>query len=140
MIGAILAKKMAGSGFDAFNRRDLAKLMASWSEDATYTLPGNISISGETKGKKAIEAVHAKMMEHYPKMHFTVKEVFISNIFALGPTNNIAVEYDLAYTNREGKEFHNSGVTIIRVKGGKAAAVKEYVFNTDISKEAWGKD
>jgi ketosteroid isomerase-like protein len=114
-------------------------MMATFSEDATYTFPGSISISGETKGKKAIEAVYTKMMEHYPKMHFTVKDVFVSNVLAMGATNNIAVEYDLSYTNREGKELHNSGVSIIRVKGGKAVAVKEYVFNTDISKEGWGE-
>jgi ketosteroid isomerase-like protein len=139
MIGAILAKKKTASSFDAFNSRDLTKMMATFSEDATYTFPGSISISGETKGKKAIEAVYTKMMEHYPKMHFTVKDIFVSNVLAMGATNNIAVEYDLSYTNREGKELHNSGVSIIRVKGGKAVAVKEYVFNTDISKEGWGE-
>jgi ketosteroid isomerase-like protein len=97
-------------------------------------------ISGETKGKKAIEAALAKWMERFPKINFTVKEVFVSNIFALGATNNIAVEWDITEANREGKEFHNSGVTTIRVKGGKVVAVKEYVFNTDIMKEAWGKE
>jgi hypothetical protein len=50
------------------------------------------------------------------------------------------VEYDLEYANREGKDFRNSGVTIISLKRVKAVVVKEYVFNTDISKEAWGKD
>ena len=140
MIGAVIAKRRAGSSFDALSRRDLTKFMADWAEDATWTLPGNIPISGETKGKKAIEACFAKMLENYPKMRFTVKEVFVSNIFALGATNNIAVEWDFTGTNREGKEFHNSGVSIIRVKGGKAVAVREHVFNTDIMKEAWGKE
>ncbi len=79
------------------------------------------------------------MFEHLPRMNFTVKEVFVSNIFALGATNNIAVEWDVVETNREGKEFHNSGVSIIRVKGGKAVAIRDYIFNTDILKEAWGE-
>jgi ketosteroid isomerase-like protein len=74
MIGAILTKKLSGASYDAFNRRDLKGVMANWAEDAVYTFPGSISISGETKGKKAIEAVQAKMMEHYPKMVFTVKK------------------------------------------------------------------
>jgi uncharacterized protein (TIGR02246 family) len=140
MIGAVLAKKQAGSSFDALSRHDLTKFMSAFAEDATWTFPGNISISGETKGKQAIEAGIAKLFEHIPKMHFTVKEVFVSNIFAMGATNNIAVEWDITETNREGKGFHNSGVSIIRVKGGKAVAVKEYLFNTDILKEAWGKE
>lgn len=140
MIGAVLAKKMAQSGFDTTNQRDLDKSMAGWAEDATWIFPGNIPISGEWKGKKAIEAGFAKWMEQFPKIHFTVKEVFVSNIFALGATNNIAVEWDIAETNLQGRESHNSGVTITKVKGGKVVAMKDYVFNTDIMKEAWGKE
>ena len=140
MIGAVIAKRRGSLAFDRLNRRELAKSMAAWADDATFTFPGNVSISGETKGKKAIEACFAKMFEQFPRMNFTVKEVFVSNIFALGATNNIAVEWDVVETNREGKEFHNSGVTTIRVKGGKAVAVRDYIFNTDIMKEAWGKE
>ena len=139
MIGAIIAKRLASSGFDALNRHDLAKFMAAWAEDATFTYPGNVSMSGETKGKKAIQAWFTKMMEQFPKIDFTVKEVFVSNIFALGGTNNIAVEWDIALTNREGKEFQNSGVTTIRIKGGKAVAIRDYLFNTAILKEGWGE-
>lgn len=137
MIGAVMAKKVARSGFDALSRRDLAKVTAELAEDGIWIFPGNVTISGETKGKKAIEAAMANWMEHFPKINFTVKEVFVSNIFALGATNNIAVEWDIDVTNLKGKEIHNSGVTIMRVKGGKAVAIKEYIFNTDIMKEGW---
>ena len=113
--------------------------MSSFAEDSTCTFPGNISISGEAKGKKAIEACFAKMMEQFPKLDFTIKEVFVSNIFALGATNNVAVEWDVTETNSEGKEFCNSGVTIIRVKGGKVVSLRDYISNTDIMKEAWGR-
>lgn len=139
MIGAIIAKKLAGAGFDAVSRHDLPKCMASWAEDSNFTYPGDFSMSGEWKGKKEIEAWYAKMMEQFPRIDFTIKETFVSNIFALGATNNIAVEWEIAETNREGKEFHNSGVTIIRVKRGKAVAVRDYYFNTDVLKEAWGE-
>ena len=79
------------------------------------------------------------MMEQFPKLDFTIKEVFVSNIFALGATNNVAVEWDVTETNSEGKEFRNSGVTIIRVKGGKVVSLRDYISNTDIMKEAWGR-
>jgi ketosteroid isomerase-like protein len=140
MIGAVLAKRMARSSFDAFNQRDLKKATKGFAEEATYTMGGNISISGITKGKKAIETLFAKLLEHYPKMQFTVRDVFVSNIFAMGATNNVAVEYDVTYTSREGKEFHNSGVTIARVKGGKVVSMQDYIFSLDTTKEAWGKD
>jgi ketosteroid isomerase-like protein len=137
MIGAIMAKRVARSDFDALNRHDLAKITAGLAENATWTFPGNIPISGETKGKKAVEAAMANWMKHYPKIDFNLKEVFVSNIFAMGATNNVAVEWDIALTNLKGKEFHGSGVTIIRVKAGKAVAIKEYIFNTDSMKEGW---
>ncbi len=139
MIGAVIAKRRAYSGFDALNRHDLTEFMANWADDGTLIFPGNISMSGETKGKKAIEAWFAKMMERFSKIDFSIKEVFVSNIFTLGATNNIAVEWDLTETNNEGKEFHNSGVTTIRIKGGKVVAVRDYISSTDIVKEAWGE-
>lgn len=139
MIGAIIMKRLAGSGFDALSRHDLAKLIAAYAEDSTFTFPGNTSMSGEIKGKKAIEAWFAKVMEQLPKIDFTIKEVYISNIFALGATNSIAVEWDVIETNREGKKFHNSGVTTTRIKGGKIVAVRDYISNTDVLKEIWGE-
>jgi ketosteroid isomerase-like protein len=99
MIGAVIAKKRAYSGFDALNRHDLTEFMANWADDGTLIFPGNISMSGETKGKKAIEAWFAKMMERFPQIDFNIKEVFVSNIFTLGATNNIAVEWDLTETD-----------------------------------------
>ena len=139
MIGAVASKKRARSAFDALSRHDIAKNMADWTKDGTFTFPGNTSMSGEMKGKKAIEAWFAKMMEQFPKIDFTIKEVFVSNIFAEGATNNVAVEWDVVETNREGKEFHNIGVTITKIKGGKVVAARDYIFNTDIMKEAWGE-
>jgi len=139
MIGAMIAKRMTRSAFDAINRHDLAKSMAGVAEDATWIFPGNIPISGETKGKKAMEAAFVKWMERFPKINFVVKEVFVSNIFALGATNNIAAEWDIVETDHEGKEFRNSGVTIIRIKGGKLVSMRDYLSNTDILKESWGE-
>jgi ketosteroid isomerase-like protein len=139
MIGAIIAKKRGSSSFDAVNRRDLAKHLVSTAEEATLIFPGNTPISGEMKGKKAIEAFYTRMMEQFTKMHFKVNEVFVSDIFAMGPTNKIAVEWDSTVTNREGKEFRNSGVTIAMIKGGKVVAARDYVFDIQTLNESWEK-
>jgi len=54
-------------------------------------------------------------------------------------TNTIAAHWDSEYTNKEGKEFQNSGVSIIKIKFGKAECVKDYYFDTgDKFKTAWG--
>jgi len=139
MIGAILMKKFAGSSINALNRHDLPKFMKGIAEDCTVSYPGDFSMSGEWKGEKAIEALVTKFMEQFPKVKITIKEIFISNIFALGFTNNVAIEWDVAYTNKEGKEFHNSGVSTARLKRGKIVEFLDYYFNVDLLKEAWGE-
>lgn len=139
MIGAIIAKRKASSGFDALNRHDLDAFLATWAEDGTYFFPGNLSISGETKGKEAIRELFRKFLDTFPLINFTVKNIYIQNIFALGSTNVIAVEWDVKYKNQGGEEFENSGVTVIHVEKGKAVLVRDYIFDVELEKRAWGE-
>ena len=60
-------------------------------------------------------------------------------MLALGSTNIFAVEWDENLTNRDGKDFQFSGVTVIEVKKGKATRIQEYVYDADILKKAWGE-
>jgi len=116
MIGALIAKRKVRSAFDSLNRRDLLKFLANWREDATFIFPGNISVSGKIEGKRAIVEWFQKYMEQFPQVNFILKSVSVQNIFALGGTNVVAVEWDINLTNREGRDFQNSGVTIVNIK------------------------
>jgi ketosteroid isomerase-like protein len=141
MIGAVIAQRKARAGMEViFGGRDLAKAVAMYADHATLSQAGTLPISGVHRGRDAIEAYFKEFFDHYPEMKVTVKDVFVSNIFAMGATNNSAIEYDLEYTNREGKTFRNSGVSVARVKNGKIVSSKEYIFDADISKEAWGEN
>ena len=139
MIGAIIGKKMVRSQYDRLNRGDIETFMVGIGEDATFIYPSNVSVGGEIKGKKAIDEWFHKLMEHYPKISITLKNVFVTNVLALGSTNIFAVEWDEVATNQDGKDFKFSGVTIIEVKRGKATRIQEYVFDPDILKKAWGE-
>lgn len=139
MIGAVMAKRRGASAFDALMQHNIEKAMAACAEDVTFTFPVKVRIGGETKGKKAVEAQFTKIIEQFPKMAFTVKEVFVSNIFAFGRTNNIAVEWEVDETDRNGKVFHNSGVTVFRAKGGKVVSIRDYISDHDSIKGAWGE-
>ncbi len=139
MIGAIIGKKMVRSQYDRLNRGDIETFMAGIGEDATFIYPSNVSVGGEIKGKKAIDKWFHKLMEHFPTIRITLKNVFVTNVLALGSTNIFAVEWDEISTNQDGKDFRISGVTIIEVKKGKATRIQEYVFDTDILKKAWGE-
>ncbi len=139
MIGAIIGKKMVRSQYDRLNRGDIETFMAGIADDATFIYPSNVSVGGEIKGKKAIDEWFHKLMEHYSKISITLKNVFVTDVLALGSTNTFAVEWDEISTNRDGEDFKFSGVTIIEVKRGKATRIQEYVFDTDILKKAWGE-
>ena len=139
MIGAIIGKKLVRSQYDRLNRGDIETFMAGIGEDATFIYPGNVSVGGEIKGKKAIDEWFHKLMERFPKIIITLKNVFVANVLALSSTNIFAVEWDEISTNQDGKDFNISGVTIIEVKKGKATRIQEYVFDADILKKAWGE-
>jgi len=140
MIGAIIAKSKVRSAFAALNRRDLPGFFSGWAEDATFFYPGNISASGKMEGKKVIEEWFRKYLDQFPKLNFTLKSVSVQNIFAFGGTNTVAVEWDMNLTNREGKDFQYSGVTVINIKKGKVVLVRDFIFDTEVLKKAWGEE
>ena len=139
MIGAIIAKSKARSGFDSLSGHNLEKFMADWADDAMFIYPGNLSTSGEIKGKEAIQEWFKKFIEQFPISSFNLKNICVQNIFALGGTNTLAIEWDVKLTNREGNEFENSGVTIICLKGRKAVLVRDYISDLEVTKKAWGE-
>jgi len=140
MIGALIAKKKTASAFDALNRRDMSAFLSAWRDDCVFIYPGDISVSGETKGKPAIEKWFRNFMDQFPKIKFTVKSVCVKRIFDFTGTNVVAAQWDIELTNRDGKEIENSGVTIINTRMGKAFLVKDYLFNTGKKfREAWGE-
>ena len=139
MIGAIIAKSKARAGFDSLSGHNLEKFMVDWADDATFICPGNLSISGEIKGKEAIQEWFKKFIEQFPVSSFNLKNICVQNIFALGGTNTLAVEWDVKLNNREGNEFENSGVTIISMKGRKAVLVQYYIYDLEVTKSAWGE-
>jgi ketosteroid isomerase-like protein len=125
---------------DDFNKRDIKKIVDGYADDATFTSPESMPLGGALHGRAAIEDYLTKFFDHYPRIVFTVKDVYVSNIFAMGASNSLAIEYDLEYTNREGKTFHNSGVSVGTAKGGKIVSSREYVFDQGVSREAWGSE
>jgi ketosteroid isomerase-like protein len=140
MIGSFIAKRKVASAFGALNGRDISAFLSAWKDDCVFIYPGDISVSGETKGKTAIEDWFRRFMDQFPKITFTVKHVCVENVFDFVGTNVVAAHWDIELTNRDGKEIENSGVTIIKTKMGKAFFVKDYLFNTGQKfKEAWGE-
>jgi ketosteroid isomerase-like protein len=119
--------------------RYVPKFISDWAEDATFIYPPAVSVGGKTEGKRAIEKWFEKFVEQFPKVNFKVKNVCVENIFDVTGTNVAVAEWDITYTNRDGKEFTNTGVTVIKGRKGKAVWVCDYYFDTDTLKKAWGE-
>jgi len=130
MIGAFIAKMKVRSAFEALNQRNFPAFSAAWRDDCVFIYPGDIEVSGKHEGKVAIEKWFKNFLEQFPKIKFTVKNICVDNVLDFVGTNVVAAHWDIDLTNRDGKDFQNSGITVIEVKFGKALHVKDFLFDT----------
>jgi ketosteroid isomerase-like protein len=129
MIGALMAKRALAGAFDALNRHDLAKFMSAWRDDGVFVYPGEIRESGRFDGKQAVEGWFRRFFEQFPTIRFEVQDICVRNLFDLLGTNVVAVHWNIHLVNREGRQGQNSGVTVVRIKGGKVSVVKDFIFD-----------
>jgi ketosteroid isomerase-like protein len=140
MIGALIAKSKVTSSYDSLNSGDIKSFLANWHDEAEWVYPGDVSASGEFKGKKAIEEWFQKYMDQFTSAKIIPRSVCVKNLFDFVGTNVVSVSWDEALTNKEGNQFQLTGVTIITLKFGKATHAQEYIFNTDKEiRKAWGQ-
>ena len=140
MIGALIAKSKVTSSYDLLNNRDIKSFLANWHDEATFVYPGNISASGEIKGKKAIEEWFQGLLDQFPTFKNTPKNVCVKNILDVVGTNVVTVEWDEENITKDGNKVQLAGVTVITLKFGKAMHAQDYIFNTDDEiRKAWGE-
>ena len=94
MIGALMAKKKTAQAFECYNRGDLKNFLATWHADSTWTYPGNLSVSGEYKGKTAVEKWFHGYMDHFSSTSINVKSIMVQNIFDFVGSNVVSVIWD----------------------------------------------
>ena len=129
MIGAILARRQARTAFARLNAHDLEGFMSGFADDAVFDFPGQTDLSGHHVGKAAVRIFFQTMLDDHPEIRFTLRHVAVENIFSVTGTNTLLVEWDLDYTNRAGRTFHNSGVTSGSARGGKIVRLRDYLFD-----------
>ncbi len=138
MITAILGRVLASRSADALNRGDLATYLGRWADDVTFVCQGTVSVAGTFVGKEAVQQWHQRLLEQFPERKVTIKAVYVRNPLAL-LSNDFATEWDWSGTNKDGKQSQNSGVTILRMRKGKATYVQQYVFDANAQREDWGE-
>jgi len=129
MIGALLARRAVAEAFTALDRHDLPAFMSSWRDDGVFVYPGEIPESGTFTGKSAVEGWFRRFFEQFPSIHFDIQDLCVRTLSDLTGTNTVAVHWNLALTNREGRVGQNSGVTVVSIERGKVVRVKDFIFD-----------
>ena len=138
MIGAIILKSMLDrTGTDQINQRDVEQLLSHWTDDAVLIYPGNLPFSGALRGRAMLTAFFEIYLEQFPQLEFTAQDTFISNMFAIGLNNTVAIETATKYTNRWGDTYENSVTSILKLKWGKVWYDKDYYFDVHTLNKAW---
>ncbi len=126
MIGAIIAKQVIRSGFDALNKGNLEKFLKTWSENCVFIYPGRVRAGGQFTGKSQVKKWFEEFIKQFPQRKFTVKHMGVENIFDMAGNNTIFANLDLELTNKDRLNVINSAVSVIRIKGSKAVRVENY--------------
>ena len=137
MLGAILAKREIVKGYERIGRHDLDAVVGMFHDDGLFEFPGETVMGGRFEGKDEIRDWFSRWFDRMPEIEFTLRHVSVEDIFAMGPSNSVLVEWDLDETDHQGASHHLTGVTAFEIEGGKARRVKDYVFDQDVLAEVW---
>ncbi|HTP29195.1 MAG TPA: nuclear transport factor 2 family protein [Anaeromyxobacteraceae bacterium] len=138
MIGNWLHTMKARAAFAHFGRHDLEAFSASWAEDVVFVYPGPTSWAGRFAGKKAMKGWIQRYMDYFPRIEFAVKRICVENPFGLR-FNVVAAEWDVAVTNRDGKDFTYGGITVFHIEQARVVLATDYIFCTPEYREALGE-
>lgn len=140
MLGAILAKHNVKSGFDLLNKGDLEQVIKGWVDDCVWKYNGNVKAGGTFTGKNQVKKWFEDFFKQFPQRKFTLKHIAIDNIFDLIGTNTILARWDIELTNKDGFSFLNTGVTVLKIKGGKIYEGEDFLSISDGDDycRAWG--
>ncbi|TDU05570.1 hypothetical protein EDD99_4095 [Streptomyces sp. 846.5] len=105
-------------------RIDDAKAM--FAEDATWTLGGDLPMSGTWHGRKGIFEDFLGLA--FGRLDASTVALSTTNLVAAGDT--VVVEWTSDATARDGSHYHQQCAGIFIVKDGLISAVREY-FDTD---------
>ncbi len=139
MLGTIIARYMTRKSFGHLNNGDIDAFLKTVAEDAVLEFPGNLSISGETKGKQAIGEWLKNIFGRFSEYTLTVNNIYMKDIFAFGPSNSAAVEFSIEATLQNGSPYKNTYVILLDLKGGKMVRSKEFPYDFEAIRRALGE-
>jgi uncharacterized protein (TIGR02246 family) len=102
---------------------DAATIQASFAEDATWTLAGELPISGTWVGREAIiNDFLGTAMAHYEPGSVSLE---VTGMIAEG--ENVALQWTSRARTLDGRPYENHCIGVFTVRDGKIRSVQEYM-------------
>jgi len=115
--------------------------MSVWREDGVFIYPGDVPERGTSQRKIAVEVWFRRFFAQFPAIRFTIQSICVANSFDLLGNNRAAVHWNVQLASREGRAGENSGVTVLEIRGGKAAVAQDFIFDLgESARQHWGAD
>jgi uncharacterized protein len=122
-MGAQESKKFVLSFIEHLSAGDVDAVMAAFTDDVTWWLPGSLPVSGTFTGKQAIlEDFFGKAFPF-----FEPGSLAISVQSAIAEENAVAVEWVVKARTAKGRTYENYYHVRFDLRDGKIHAVREYV-------------
>lgn len=129
MIGAVIAQQKARQKFAARNRGDIDTFLDGWADDVTYIFPGQSEFGGTFKGLAEVRPWFTRFRQQFAEIRFDLEDVFVSNIWAIGATNHIAVRWTAHLREHNGNLVGGPGMTVVHIRDGKTTFVQDFIFD-----------
>ena len=117
-------------GYAAFSSGDLAALAALYSEDVTWTVPGNSPYSGTKRGRDAVIAFLVEVATISGGTYRTQN-------LALAGADGRVFALDASQASRNGKSLNTTGVNVFELTDGLVTSVQQYFEDTTESDAFW---
>ena len=127
MVSEKYIRNMVVESFNSLSRRNISAFLDVWADNATFTLPVDVGKREKIEGKNAIQAHFEQLLEKFPKLIFTLRNVAVNK--KGGGAFVALVEWDMSATDKVNNVFTNNGVTVIEILNQLAVAVRDY-FDT----------
>jgi uncharacterized protein (TIGR02246 family) len=119
---------------EAVEAGDEQTILDSFAEDATWTLAGDLPVSGVWRGRDAImNDFLAKALGFYQPGSISLE---VTSLIADG--QDVAVEWTSRARNLRGEPYENFCVGVFTVVDGKIASVREYMDTLYAARRAFG--
>jgi uncharacterized protein len=125
------ATDVVRSGYEAFNKADIAALNEIFHDDSSWHTPGTSSIGGYRKGKEAVFTQFGRYGgETNGTFKATLKTVALCEDGRVVGIHNNSAE-------RNGKKLDTDCCIVFEVKDGQIISGKEYFFDLNAWDEFW---